>query len=198
LPVEHIGWLRTGAKVAAERPISARRSARARGGWATEPAEGAAKADVAEGFRVSAERATITLSEVAQQVHTLHFSCVPLFSHIVIDRRCLGGRLQMGGCIKRKELESTAQRFGVRLQSRAPFVGRFTSNTLMCCRFLPGLWADMSASNDFRQDERAIIFSVTVYHLGEVNLVQQSFFADVGIHMSWCESVMSMPFCQCL
>ena len=23
------------------------------------------------------------------------------------------------------------------------------------------------------------------YHLGEVNLVQQSFFADIGIHMSW-------------
>eukprot|EP01043_Picozoa_sp_COSAG02_P006711 COSAG02_NODE_193_length_29843_cov_30.519903_35_plen_383_part_00 len=36
-------------------------------------------------------------------------------------------------------------------------------------------------------DERAIIFSVTVYHLGEVNLMQQSFFADVGIHMSWLE-----------
>eukprot|EP01043_Picozoa_sp_COSAG02_P041635 COSAG02_NODE_3467_length_6694_cov_3.019409_8_plen_267_part_00 len=36
-------------------------------------------------------------------------------------------------------------------------------------------------------DQRAIIFSVSIYHLGEVNLMQQSFFADVGIHMSWLE-----------
>ena len=51
-------------------------------------------------------------------------------------------------------------------------------------------WIDGFDSEQSRRilaDERAVIFSVTVYHLGEVNLVQQSFFADVGIHMSWQE-----------
>lgn len=52
-------------------------------------------------------------------------------------------------------------------------------------RELSGIASEQAART--LADERAIIFSVTVYHLGEVNLVQQSFFADVGIHMSWME-----------
>ena len=36
-------------------------------------------------------------------------------------------------------------------------------------------------------DDRAIIFSITVYRIGEVDLMKQSFYADIGIHMSWLE-----------
>ena len=46
---------------------------------------------------------------------------------------------------------------------------------------------DSTSGRRTLRDERAVVFSITVYHLGEVNLVQQSFFADVGIHMSWFE-----------
>ena len=36
-------------------------------------------------------------------------------------------------------------------------------------------------------DGKAVVFSVTIYHLGGINPQHQSFFADIGIHMSWQE-----------